>query len=237
MQRSSLIVKSLLPIIMLWSSQVLADSTENVDPYQSINRTTYKFNQKLDQYFARPFAEFYVTIAPQPVERGVSNVFANLAELTNVVNDLLQFKFAQATNDMGRFMINSTLGLGGLLEVAGPMGLDRSEGEDFGQTLGKWGISQGPYLMLPLIGPSTVRDAPAKFVDKLTDPLSYLDKTADRNQLKIVNLVSKRAELLELDGMFSGDSYILVRDIYLQRRDYLVKDGVVEDDFGDLDDY
>ena len=237
MQIYSLIIKALLPILMLWSSHILAESTDDVDPYQSFNRTTYKFNQKLDQYFARPVAELYVSIAPKPVERGVSNLFANLDELTNVVNDLMQLKFAQAANDMGRFVINSTLGLGGLLEVAGPLGLKRSEGEDFGQTLGKWGVAEGPYLMLPLIGPSTLRDAPAKFVDRLTDPLSHTDETAVKNGMTIVGLVSKRAELLEFDGMFSGDSYILVRDVYLQRRDYLVKDGVVEDDFDDLDDY
>jgi len=237
MQKSSPIFNVLLPIIMLWSSHILADSTGDIDPYQGINRTTYQFNQKLDDYVARPLAKFYVAVAPQPLERGISNVFDNLDELTNVANDLLQFKFAQAANDMGRFLINSTLGLGGLFEVAGPMGLDKSEGEDFGQTLGKWGVAEGPYLMLPLIGPSTMRDAPAKFIDKLTDPLSYLDSARDKNQLKAVNLVSMRADLLEFDGMFSGDSYILVRDIYLQRRDYLVKDGVVEDDFGDLDDY
>jgi phospholipid-binding lipoprotein MlaA len=215
----------------------LAAPTEDVDPYQSFNRTTYKFNQKLDKYFARPVAELYVSIAPKPVERGVSNLFANLNELTNVVNDLMQLKFAQAANDMGRFVINSTVGLGGLIEVAGPLGLKKSEGEDFGQTLGKWGVAEGPYLMLPLIGPSTLRDAPAKFVEKLTDPLFYTDDVAVRNGMNAISLVSKRAELLEFDGLFSGDSYILVRDVYLQRREYLVKDGVVEDDFDDLDDY
>jgi phospholipid-binding lipoprotein MlaA len=237
MQISSLFFKALLPIIILWSSLILAEPTEDVDPYQSFNRASYKFNQKLDKYFARPVAELYVSMAPKPVERGVSNLFANLNELTNVANDLIQLKFAQAANDMGRFVINSTVGLGGLLEVAGPLGLKKSEGEDFGQTLGKWGVVEGPYLMLPLIGPSTFRDAPAKFVDKLTDPLFYTDDVAVRNGMNAISLVSKRAELLEFDGMFSGDSYILVRDVYLQRREYLVKDGVVEDDFDDLDDY
>jgi len=237
MHRFSPIFKVLLPIIMLWSSQIWANQVEDVDPYQSVNRTTYKFNQKLDKYFARPVAKAYVAAVPKPVERGISNMFDNLDEITNVVNDLLQAKFAQGANDMGRFLINSTFGVGGLFEVAEKMGLPKSEGEDFGQTLGKWGLSEGPFLMLPLIGPSTLRDAPAKLVDKLTDPLSYLDDTATRNQLGAVNLIAKRAELLKVDDMFSGDSYILVRDIYLQRREYLVQDGAVEDDFGDLDDY
>ena len=111
------------------------------------------------------------------------------------------------------------------------------EGEDFGQTLGAWGVAEGPYLMLPLIGPSTLRDAPSKFIDSFANPVSYLDEVSDRNSMRALGLLSTRAELLELDDVITGDSYLFVRDVYLQRRQYLVSDGAIEDDFGDLDDY
>ena len=174
---------------------------------------------------------------PDPVERGVVNFFSNLDELTNIANDLLQAKFGQAANDTGRFLINSTLGIGGLFDVASRAGLPKGEGEDFGQTLGAWGVGEGPYLMLPLVGPSTLRDAPSKYIDSFANPVSYMDDVSTRNSLRLVGLVSMRAELLGLDDAISGDSYLFVRDVYLQRRDYLVKDGAIEDDFGDLDDY
>ena len=164
-------------------------------------------------------------------------MFSNLDELTNVANGLLQGKFAQAANDSGRFLINSTLGVGGLFEVAESLGLAKSEGEDFAQTLAKWGVPEGPFLMLPFLGPSTLRDAPSRYVDSLTNPVSDLDDVSDRNSLRVLSLVSTRADLLEFDDVIAGDSYIFLRDIYLQRRDYLETDGAIEDDFGDLDDY
>jgi phospholipid-binding lipoprotein MlaA len=127
--------------------------------------------------------------------------------------------------------------VGGLFDVAQSMGLDKSEGEDFSQTLAVWGVPDGPFLMLPLIGPSSLRDMPAKFVDRLTDPVAEIDEVAARNSTAVLSLVSFRAELLEFDDLITGDSYIFVRDIYLQRREFLENDGVIEDDFGDLDDY
>jgi phospholipid-binding lipoprotein MlaA len=117
------------------------------------------------------------------------------------------------------------------------LSLKKSDGEDFGQTLGYWGVPEGPYLMLPLLGPSTLRDAPSRFVDQLTDPLDYLDDSTDRAFTTGLGLVNTRASLLEFDSLLSGDSYILVRDVYLQRRAYQVTDGAVEDEFDDLDDY
>ena len=226
-----------LPLVMLCSGPGWAGKIESTDPYQGINRLTYQFNLVLDDYIARPVAKVYVAVVPDLAERGVSNIFDNIDEATNVVNDLLQVKFVQAANDMGRLLINTTIGIGGLLDVAEYLGLSKSEGEDFGQTLAVWGLPRGAFVMLPLIGPSTMRDLPAKLVDKLTDPLSYLDDTAARNQLRLMGLASTRAELLDFDDMIAGDSYTFVRDIYLQRREYLENDGVIEDDFGDLDDY
>ena len=214
-----------------------ADAAKDPDPYENINRKTHAFNETLDKYIARPVAKVYTNTVPDPVERGVVNFFSNLDELTNLANSLLQAKFGQAANDTGRFLINSTLGIGGLFDVASRAGLPKGEGEDFGQTLGAWGVGEGPYLMLPLVGPSTLRDAPSKYIDSFANPVSELEDVSARNSLRLLGLVSTRAELLGLDDAISGDSYLFVRDVYLQRREYLVNDGAIEDDFGDLDDY
>ncbi|MGB0669715.1 MAG: MlaA family lipoprotein [Porticoccaceae bacterium] len=214
-----------------------SDTVKNPDPYENLNRKTHAFNETLDKYIARPAAKIYTNTLPDPVEKGVVNFFSNLDELTNIANSLLQAKFGQAANDTGRFLINSTLGIGGLFDVASQAGLPKGEGEDFGQTLGAWGVGEGPYLMLPLIGPSTLRDAPARYIDSFANPVSELEDVSARNSLRLLGLVSTRAELLGLDDAISGDSYLFVRDVYLQRREYLVNDGAIEDDFGDLDDY
>lgn len=222
-------------ILLLGHAQ--ANEVQDKDPFQDLNRTTHQFNLKLDKYIARPAAVAYTSLTPDPVEKGISNIFANLDEIGNVANDLLQGKFSQAANDSARFVINTTFGIGGLFEVAEPLGLPKNEGEDFAQTLATWGVPSGPFLMLPLVGPSTLRDAPSKFVDTLTNPISELDEVSDRNSLRVLSLLSARAELLDYDDVISGDNYIFIRDIYIQRREYLENDGVVEDDFGDLDDY
>lgn len=241
MNRSS-VINSIISLVLLWSCSVwsifvTADESSDIDPYQTINQKIFSFNKHIDDHFARPVAKFYVAVTPDPVERGIANLFANLKEVTNVFNDLLQGKFAQAANDTGRFGINSTIGLAGLFDVASLLNLKKSDGEDFGQTLGYWGVPEGPYLMLPLIGPSTLRDAPSRIVDRFTDPSDYLSHKTDRIIVKGTSLVVMRASLLEYDNLISGDSYTLVRDVYLQRRAYKVTDGAVEDEFDDLDDY
>ena len=226
-----------LILLTIIGSASVADEIANKDPYENLNRASHSFNETLDNYAARPVAKMYQAAMPDPLEKGIVNVFRNLDEITNIVNDLLQAKFGQAANDTGRFLINTTIGVGGLFDVAQRAGLPRGEGEDFGQTLGTWGVGSGPYLMLPLVGPSTLRDAPSKYFDSFTNPVAYMDHVRTRNAVRGLSLVSTRAELLELDGVISGDSYLFVRDVYLQRREYQVKDGAIEDDFGDLDDY
>ena len=207
------------------------------DRFENLNRKVFIINDRLDQYALRPAAVTYKKLMPNPLEKGVDNFFGNLDEVTNVVNDLLQGKFNQAAHDGGRFLLNTTLGLGGLFDVAQRAGLEKSDGEDFGQTLAVWGVGEGPYLMLPLIGPSTLRDAPSKFVDSITSPFSYVDDVRTRNTARGVDLLAKRAGLLEIDRVISGDKYLFVRDVYLQRNRYLVNDGAIEDDFGDFEDY
>ena len=234
---NTIISISLLWLCILSSISAVADESVNADPYQQINQNIFSFNQSLDEYIARPVAKMYVAVMPDFAERGIANMFDNLNEVTNIFNDLLQGKFTQAANDTGRFGINSTLGIGGLFDVASLLSFKKSDGEDFGQTLGYWGVPQGPYIMLPFFGPSTLRDAPSRFADQLTDPLDYLDHSTDRAVTTALSLVNTRASLLEFDNLLSGDSYILVRDVYLQRRAYQVTDGAVEDEFDDLDDY
>lgn len=207
------------------------------DRFENLNRKMFYVNDRLDHYALRPAAVTYTTVMPDPLEKGIENFFSNLDEVGNVVNDLFQGKFNQAAHDSGRFLLNTTLGLGGLFDVAKRAGLEKSDGEDFGQTLAVWGVGEGPYLMLPLIGPSTLRDAPSKFVDSITSPFSYVDDVRTRNSARGVDLLAKRAGLLEIDRVISGDKYLFVRDVYLQRSRYLVNDGVIEDDFGDFEDY
>ena len=156
-----LAIKLLATILLslpLLSSSLQA---EEQDSFEGFNRNMFYFNDKVDQYALRPLAVAYTEVMPNPLEQGVANVFSNLNEVTNVVNDLLQGKFKQAGHDGGRFLINSTIGMAGLFDVAERAGLSKSDGEDFGQTLAVWGVGEGPYLMLPLVGPSTLRDAPS----------------------------------------------------------------------------
>ncbi len=210
---------------------------EDGDRLEKLNRQVFYVNERLDHYALRPAAVTYTTLMPDPLEQGVDNFFSNLDEVGNILNDLLQGKFKQASHDGGRFLINTTIGVGGLFDVAERAGLPKSDGENFGQTLAVWGVGEGPYLMLPLIGPSTLRDAPSKFVDSITSPFSYVDDVRTRNAARGVDLLAKRAGLLEIDSIMSGDKYLFVRDVYLQRNRYLVNDGAIEDDFGDFDDY
>lgn len=237
MSKFFLAFRCILSLALVFTYQASANPADNPDPFESVNRSIYSFNQTLDDYFLKPIAKFYVAVTPDPMERGISNVFSNLSEITNASNNLLQGKASQASIDLGRFTLNSTLGVVGLFDVASSFGLKPTEGEDFGQTLGKWGMPAGPYIMLPFLGPTTLRDAPTRFVDDLTDPLDYIDQDNQKMAATGLSVVSMRASLLNYDNMLSGDSYTLVRDVYLQRRAYKVTDGAVEDEFDDLDDY
>ncbi|MFV8781565.1 VacJ family lipoprotein [Microbulbifer sp. SA54] len=214
------------------------EEPEDRDPWEGFNRAMFRFNDTADRWFLKPAATSYRQITPIFMQTGVSNFFSNLSEVNNVFNDVLQWKWGQAGNDTGRFLINSTVGLVGLFDVARHMGLEPSDGEDFGQTLAVWGVPSGPYLVLPMMGPSTVRDAPANVVEWYTNPLTYIDDESVEYTLKVVDLVQVRASLLQAEALLQGDRYVLMRDAYLQRREFLIKDGETEDDFGgDMDEY
>jgi phospholipid-binding lipoprotein MlaA len=201
------------------------------DPWESFNRGTYKFNDAIDRAVAKPVAKAYVKVVPEPIRIGVSNFFSNLETPTVMFNDALQGKFVAAANDLGRFVLNSTLGLAGILDPATPAGLARND-EDFGQTLGKWGVHTGPFLELPLFGPSDLRDAPARVVDTYTNPRQYIKNNYIKYGLYVPDVIDRRARLLSLDDTLQNayDPYAFIRDAYLQRRAYLVSDGKVTDD-------
>ncbi len=221
-------------------------SQNSKDPLEGMNRGIYKFNDVADKAIIKPVAKAYKFIAPTPVRLGINNFFSNLSSITTVVNDLLQFKFAYAFTDAGRFVINSTFGLVGFIDVAG-MDNIKKRSEDFGQTLGYWGVDNGAYLVLPLLGPSSLRDATGLAVDSFTsDPITYTRNGGHirlSNQLRIAQFVDKRTDLLtatDLVDEASLDPYAFTRDAYLQRRASMVQDGLVtkesvQDDFSDVD--
>lgn len=217
---------------MSFSAYAESDDFQSQDPWQGINRKVFAFNDTLDRYVLKPAAQGYEKVLPDYVEQRVSNVFANLGEIGNVINDLLQGKIGQAGNDSGRFLLNTTVGLAGMYDVAKTVGLPKSEGEDFGQTLNAWGVGEGPYLVLPFLGPSTVTAAAGGLVDSSLDPIRYIDHVPTRNTTYGVDLLDTRATLLEAEKLISGDKYTFTRDAYLQRRDYLINDGEVQDNFG-----
>lgn len=229
---------SLIFICLISSSWISAEDFEDRDPLQQLNRKVYELNfEILDPALIKPLATLYDRLTPRPVRIGINNFFSNLDEIPNAVNSLLQGKIGQAANDTGRFIVNSVFGLGGVFDIATDAGMQPSQGEDFGQTLAVWGVSEGPYLMLPFLGPSTLRDAPSNVLDSFLDPFAYNDNYGMRAGIKAIDIVALRAELLGIDDVMSGDKYIFVRDVYLQNREYVIADGAIEDDFDDLEDY
>lgn len=209
------------------------------DPWEGYNRAMFDFNNVIDHFTFKPLAKGYQWLLPDPVETGIDNVFLNLREITNIFNDLLQWRWDQAANDTGRFLINSTVGVAGIFDVAGHFGLPRSEGEDFGQTLAVWGVGQGPYLMLPFLGPSTLRRTVAIPLDLDSLPIAQIPDNDVRNGVLFVRFIALRAQLLPFEKSITGDPYVFVRSAYLQNRQFLINNGAVqEDDFGgETDEY
>lgn len=205
----------------------LPENTERVeeDPWEHYNRSVFEFNDAVDRAILKPVAKGYRAVTPDPVESGVSNFFQNLTYPVVIINQLLQGKFVDAASDTGRFLVNSVLGIGGIFDPATSMGLERNN-EDFGQTLGAWGVSSGPYLVLPFLGPSTLRDAPALYADWQVD-LLYQFESPEVYYLTALGAVDTRAQLLDLESQLESayDQYSFIRNAYLQRREYLVHDG------------
>ena len=200
------------------------------DPWEGFNRAIFRFNDTVDTYALKPLAQGYQAVTPQFLEDGVHNVFGNLGDVGNLANNLLQGKFHDAGVDTSRVIFNTTLGVLGFFDVAKHMGLQKND-EDFGQTLGAWGLGSGPYVVLPLLGPSTVRDAAGKVPDSFLEPYPYIDHVPTRNVTRGVDVIDTRASLLSAEKLISGDKYIFIRNAYLQNREFKVQDGQVEDDF------
>lgn len=197
------------------------------DPLEPMNRSIHQFNDTVDKAVIKPVAQGYREVVPQPLRTGVGNFFSNLDDAVVVVNDVLQFKVERAVVDLFRLLTNTTIGLGGLLDVATPMGLAKHN-EDFGQTLGYWGIGNGPYLVLPFLGPSSIRDAFGRVVDWQYDPLSQHPREHERYSGLAVKVEDTRARLLDAEKVIDDaaiDPYVFIRDAYLQRRRNLVYDG------------
>ena len=214
------------------SISVDTKADEEDDPLEPINRVIFEFNEIVDDNILEPVAKGYKYVTPDPVEKGISNFFSNLGEINTIANDLLQLKFQQAGKDSLRFLLNSTIGVLGIFDVATPLGLSKNK-EDFGQTLGFWGIPNGPYLVLPFLGPSSFRDAPGSFVDYELSPIEQLHHE-ERQALRLINIVETRAKLLRATKILdtaAKDKYIFIRESYLQKRESLVRDGENEEEF------
>ncbi|MCB5161286.1 VacJ family lipoprotein [Marinomonas algarum] len=226
-------------LVMLFSTASIAATEE--DPWEGFNRSMFTFNDTIDGAILKPIAKGYKAVTPTPVQKGVSNFFSNLGEVGNITNNLLQGKWDQTASSTFRFLINSTAGWFGLFDVASELGLKEYD-EDFGQTLGHWGISSGPYLVLPFFGPSTVRDGSGLVAEYISiDETEILDLD-NKEELALLglDLVETRARYLNAENMIVGDRYSFVRDVYLQTRAFEVYDGNVPkepstqtDSFGD----
>lgn len=213
--------------LLLSACATVNGPTDEQDPWEGFNRSMYQFNDALDRNIARPVAEAYEKVVPEPVNTGITNFFSNLGDITVLVNDMLQLKLDKAVSDLGRLTWNSTVGLLGFIDVATPMGFPKRD-EDFGQTLGYWGMPSGPYVVLPLFGPSTLRDSAALPADWATDPLIIVERNEVLWGAVTLRLVDTRAGLLRVSNVVEQaalDPYAFTRDAWLQRRRSQIYDG------------
>ena len=208
------------------------------DPFEGYNRAVYQFNKAFDEGLLKPTSQGYEKVIPRPVRRGISNIFSHLGDVLVLVNDLLQLKLGQATSDFSRLFVNSTVGLFGLIDVASHWDIPKHN-EDFGQTLGRWGFGSGPYLMLPFLGPSTLRDGISLIPEAQLDPVLDIKDPTPRWGAVALRGVNTRARLLKASRILEDaalDPYVFLRDAYLQRRQHLVYDGnPPEENFEDFE--
>jgi phospholipid-binding lipoprotein MlaA len=221
--RISLLLASLL--LTGCSSTSNSSYAHSKDPFEGFNRGVYAFNDALDRAVVKPVAKGYNAVTPSPVKTMVNNFFSNLDDVVVTANDLLQFKFRQAASDGCRVLFNSTFGLLGLINVTDKL---EKHNEDFGQTLGYWGVPSGPYLVLPILGPSSVRDGTGRYADTYVNVIDNYKPVRTRNQVLVAEGVNKRANLLEEEKIMDEaiiDRYSFLRDAYLMHRQSLVYDG------------
>ena len=223
-----------IALLLLLSNFILA----NDDPFEEYNRKVWAFNEFLDDNFAKPTAEVYTSITPDFIEVGITNFFRNLNELDNTANQLLQGRPLLAINDFSRFIINSTIGLGGFIDVGSKFGLERHD-EDFGQTLGAWGVGSGPFLMIPIYGPSTPRGLAGRGVSSVLSGTFAIEETDVRIGLTALDALETRARYLEVETLIIGDRYSFIRDSYMQYQAFESSNGEDQPDnfVDDMDDF
>ena len=227
------VIAVLLCVFSTWSN---AASWADADPLERFNRSSFWLSERLDKVLLRPVALAYQAVLPDAARAVVTNVYSNLDEVPSFISDVLQLKWGKAQDGVLRFAVNSTLGVFGIFDVASRLGLVHHN-EDFGQSLGYWGVPSGPYLFIPLYGPSSIRDGVGLFVDSFLEPYPYMPMRYLRHSLRAVDAVQLRAAFIEYEKNILGDKYTFLRDYYLNHRERLVVDGStsepVEPDFGD----
>ena len=214
-------------LVLLFSYPVFGE--EISDPFEDLNRDIFIFNEKLDEKLLKPAAIAYRKVTPQFARSGVTNFFNNLEEIDTTINQVLQGEIKYAFNDAGRFVINTTIGLFGLIDVASKMGLERHE-EDFGQTLGVWGFDSGPYIMIPFLGPSNPRDLLSRPISSFLSGTFAMEDDDVKITLVGIDALETRERLLDAETLIIGDRYIFVKDAYVQSREYEINNGSTEDD-------
>ena len=219
----------MIRILIIFVFTVSVVGEELSDPIEDLNRDIFVFNEKLDEKVLKPAAETYRKVTPQFARNGVTNFFNNLEEIDTSINQVLQGEIKYALNDTSRFVINSTIGLFGLIDVASKMGLERHE-EDFGQTLGVWGVDAGPYIMLPFLGPSNPRDLLSRPISSFLSGTFAMEDNDVKITLVSLDALETRERLLDAETLIIGDKYIFVRDAYYQSREYEINNGSTEDD-------
>ena len=223
-------MKRFIFLFFISTFSIAEDDDVSADPFESTNRIVFVISDDLDTMIIRPVAEIYRDVTPRFIKNSITNFFYNLSEVDTIINQLLQGKIVLAGQDSLRFLINSTIGIVGFVDVATRVGFERHD-EDFGQTLGYWGVPAGPYVFLPLIGPSTIRDSFSKPTSWfLSGNLSVSDEEA-KIFINLLDAVETRERLLVAEKLIVGDKYEFVKSVYLQTRNDLVFDGEVEDEF------
>ncbi|MBT8149570.1 MAG: VacJ family lipoprotein [Pseudomonadales bacterium] len=233
-RRSRVALFIFIGLLALLCRAPLASASEE-DPFENFNRKIFAFNEFVDRWALKPVAQAYRWITPGFVDKGISNVFDNLGEIRNLVNAGFQGDVAQLAVACGRFLVNSTAGIGGLIDVASRLELPQRD-EDFGQTMGRWGVGSGPYLVLPLLGSSSARDVVALVPDFYLAPINYLDDESARHTLRALEIIDLRADLLDAEGLITGDRYTFIREVYLQQRRTDISNGELQDDFDSFED-
>jgi len=221
-------------LIVILSLSYFSFLQSEIDPFKDLNLKTHNLNQALDESIATPIAKVYRKVTPDFLEVGVTNFTDNIEDINIALNNLLQAKIKDGLSDILRFTINSTLGLAGFFDIASSMGFQKHS-EDFGQTLAVWGVSDGPYIVLPILGPSSLRDTLARIPEAFMTPLLLIDHDRTGYELTAIDLLDKRARYLGLESIVVGDEYLFYRDAYFQSREFDINDGLIEDDFDDFD--